>query len=210
MKRWSIYLIPLSLLFLPVLTQAQEEINVEKAEESVEEVHELKRVSKLPEVVKDARDANTEEDEIQKVVRGVKDDKLTTEEGIVAVKTMEENTRAGKSNNGISEFVFQQKQKGLKGRELGQAIKNELQRRHRIRKTGKEEKKEIKEDKQKKILQVDKPKTKFKKKVEVKEEAIKKAKEKQKNKEEDTKTEEKVKTHKKGKTGPEGKGDTKK
>lgn len=100
-------------------------------------------------MVKDARDAGAEEEEIQSIVKGVKDKKLSADEGANTIKTMEENTRTGKSNKGISEFVFQQKANGVKGKELGQAIKKELQERHQIKKQERTNKEENEEEQKK-------------------------------------------------------------
>jgi len=150
MKMWSFFLIIAFLVALPLLAQTVD-TDAKTAERSEPEmnVEELKQVSRLPEVVKDARDAGAEEEEIQSIVKGVKDKKLSADEGANTIKTMEENTRAGKSNKGISEFVFQQKANGVKGKELGQAIKKELQERHQIKKQERKDK-ETNEEEQKK------------------------------------------------------------
>lgn len=150
MKMWSFFLIIAFLVALPLLAQTVD-TDAKTAERSEPEmnVEELKQVSRLPEVVKDARDAGAEEEEIQSIVKGVKDKKLSADEGANTIKTMEENTRAGKSNKGISEFVFQQKANGVKGKELGQAIKKELQERHQIKKQERKDK-EANEEEQKK------------------------------------------------------------
>lgn len=158
MKMWSFFLIIAFVVALPLLAQTVD-TDAKTAERSEPEmnVEELKQVSRLPEVVKDARDAGAEEEEIQSIVKGVKDKKLSADEGATTIKTMEENTRTGKSNKGISEFVFQQKANGVKGRELGQVIKKELQERHQIKKqeqkdqeetNGKEEQKRQETDKE--------------------------------------------------------------
>ncbi len=150
MKMWSFFLIIAFLVALPLLAQTVD-TDAKIAERSKLEmnVEELKQVSRLPEVVKDARDAGAEEEEIQSIVKGVKDKKLSADEGANTIKTMEENTRAGKSNKGISEFVFQQKANGVKGKQLGQAIKKELQERHQIKKQERKDK-ETNEEEQKK------------------------------------------------------------
>lgn len=150
MKMWSFFLIIAFLVALPLLAQTVD-TDAKTAERSEPEmnVEELKQVSRLPEVVKDARDAGAEEEEIQSIVKGVKDKKLSADEGANTIKTMEENTRAGKSNKGISEFVFQQKANGVKGKEFGQAIKKELQERHQIKKQEPKDK-EANEEEQKK------------------------------------------------------------
>jgi len=147
MKMWSFFLIIAFIVALPLLAQTAD-TDAKTAERSEPEmnVEELKQVSRLPEVVKDARDAGVEEEEIQSIVKGVKDKKLSANEGANTIKTMEENTRAGKSNKGISEFVFQQKANGVKGKQLGQAIKKELQERHQIKKQERKDKEENEEE----------------------------------------------------------------
>lgn len=163
MKMWSFFLIIAFLVALPLLAQTVD-TDAKIAERSKLEmnVEELKQVSRLPEVVKDARDAGAEEEEIQSIVKGVKDKKLSADEGANTIKTMEENTRAGKSNKGISEFVFQQKANGVKGKQLGQAIKKELQERHQIKKqepkdkeTNEEEQKKQKTKKEKQTQEIE-------------------------------------------------------
>ncbi len=157
MKMWSFFLIIAFLVALPLLAQTVD-TDAKTAERSEPEINieELKQVSRLPEVVKDARDAGAEEEEIQSIVKGVKDKKLSADEGANTIKTMEENTRAGKSNKGISEFVFQQKANGVKGKELGQAIKKELQERHQIKKQEPKDKEETKGKEEQKRQETDK------------------------------------------------------
>jgi len=150
MKMWSFFLIIAFLVALPILAQTVDtDAKIAKRSEPGMNVEELKQVSRLPEVVKDARDAGAEEEEIQSIVKGVKDKKLSADEGANTIKTMEENTRTGKSNKGISEFVFQQKANGVKGKELGQAIKKELQERHQIKKQERKNKEENEEEQKK-------------------------------------------------------------
>ncbi len=150
MKMWSFFLIIAFLVALPLLAQTVDtDAKIAKKSEPGMNVEELKQVSRLPEVVKDARDAGAEEEEIQSIVKGVKDKKLSADEGANTIKTMEENTRTGKSNKGISEFVFQQKANGVKGKELGQAIKKELQERHQIKKQERKNKEENEEEQKK-------------------------------------------------------------
>lgn len=150
MKMWSFFLIIAFLVALPLLAQTVDtDAKIAKRSEPGMNVEELKQVSRLPEVVKDARDAGAEEEEIQSIVKGVKDKKLSADEGANTIKTMEENTRTGKSNKGISEFVFQQKANGVKGKELGQAIKKELQERHQIKKQERKNKEENEEEQKK-------------------------------------------------------------
>ena len=150
MKMWSFFLIIAFLVALPLLAQTVDtDAKIAERSEPGMNVEELKQVSRLPEVVKDARDAGAEEEEIQSIVKGVKDKKLSADEGTNTIKTMEENTRTGKSNKGISEFVFQQKANGVKGKELGQAIKKELQERHQIKKQERTNKEENEEEQKK-------------------------------------------------------------
>lgn len=150
MKMWSFFLIIAFLVALPLLAQTVDtDAKIAERSEPGMNVEELKQVSRLPEVVKDARDAGAEEEEIQSIVKGVKDKKLSADEGANTIKTMEENTRTGKSNKGISEFVFQQKANGVKGKELGQAIKKELQERHQIKKQERTNKEENEEEQKK-------------------------------------------------------------
>jgi len=150
MKMWSFFLIIAFLVALPFLAQTVDtDAKIAERSEPGMNVEELKQVSRLPEVVKDARDAGAEEEEIQSIVKGVKDKKLSADEGANTIKTMEENTRTGKSNKGISEFVFQQKANGVKGKELGQAIKKELQERHQIKKQERTNKEENEEEQKK-------------------------------------------------------------
>lgn len=134
MKKILFSILIMFLFLVPLLAQTGDQnsktpgrINVDK---DIEELHKL---SELPEVIKKARDAGTEEEEIQKIVRGIEDKKLTVDEGKSTIKILEENTDQGKSNQGISDFVFQQKAKGIEGKDLGQSIKLELQQRHRIK-----------------------------------------------------------------------------
>lgn len=162
MKRLSVFLIISFILLLPVLAQTSDEEKKTTEKLETDKVEELKSVSRLPDVVKKARDAGTEEEEIQNVVKGVKDEELSADEGVNTIQTLEENTKAGKSNNGISEFVFQQKKKGLKGQDLGQAIRNELQKRHEIRKEVQKEKKEDKGEEEQKRQEIQKEKQKQK------------------------------------------------
>ena len=144
MKMWSFFLIIAFFVALPLPAQtADTDAKIVERSKSEMNVEELKQVSRLPEVIKDARNAGAEEKEIQSIIKGVKDKKLSADEGANTITTMEENTRTGKSNKGISEFVFQQKANGVKGKELGQAIKKELQERHQIKK---QEPKDIQEN----------------------------------------------------------------
>lgn len=125
----------------PLLAQTAEqapEATAEAAEQAAQptatsDVEELRSVSRMPEVVKDAREAGTEENEIKNIVKGVQEKKLSTEEGMNTMKMMKENSEAGRSNKGISDFVHEQKAKGVRGEELGKAVKAELQARHRVR-----------------------------------------------------------------------------
>ncbi len=110
------------------------------------EVEELKNVSRLPEAARDARSTGTEEEEIQNVVKSVREKKLTPQEGANTIKIMKENTADGVSNKGISGYVVEQKANGVQGEELGQAVRTELQARHRIRVEEQEGKAERKEE----------------------------------------------------------------
>lgn len=157
MKMWSFFLIIAFLVALPLLAQTVDtDAKITERSEPGMNVEELKQVSRLPEVVKDARDAGAEEEEIQSIVKGVKDKKLSADEGANTIKTMEENTRTGKSNKGISEFVLQQKANGVKGKELGQAIKKELQERHQIKKQERKDKEENEEEQKKQKIKKEK------------------------------------------------------
>lgn len=157
MKMWSFFLITAFLVALPLLAQTVDtDAKIAERSEPGMNVEELKQVSRLPEVVKDARDAGAEEEEIQSIVKGVKDKKLSADEGTNTIKTMEENTRTGKSNKGISEFVFQQKANGVKGKELGQAIKKELQERHQMKKQERKDKEENEEEQKKQKIKKEK------------------------------------------------------
>jgi hypothetical protein len=100
---------------------------------AVSDVEELRSASRLPEAAKEAREAGTEEEEIQNVVKSVQEEKLSPQEGANTIKIMKENTTEGASNKGISGYVVEQKAKGVHGKELGQAVRTELQARHRIR-----------------------------------------------------------------------------
>lgn len=152
MKMWSFFLIIAFLVALPLPAQTVDtDAKIAEKSESEMDIEELKQVSRLPDVVKDARDAGAEEEEIQSIIKGVKDKKLSADEGANTIKAMEENTRTGKSNKGISEFVLQQKANGVKGKELGQAIKKELQERHQIKKQEPKDKQENEEQKKQKI-----------------------------------------------------------
>lgn len=156
MKMWSFFLI-IALLTAPLLAQTVDtDAKIAERSKSEMNVEELKQVSRLPEVVKDAREAGAEEEEIQNIVKGVKDKKLSADEGANTIKTMEENTRTGKSNKGISEFVFQQKANGVKGKELGQAIKKELQERHQIKKQERKDTEENEEEQKKQKIKKEK------------------------------------------------------
>jgi len=157
MKMWSFFLI--IAFFVALLLPAQTvdtDAKIAERSKSEMDVEELKQVSRLPEVVKDAREAGAEEEEIQNIVKGVKDKKLSADEGANTIKTMEENTRTGKSNKGISEFVFQQKANGVKGKELGQAIKKELQERHQIKKQERKDKEGNEEEQKKQKIKKEK------------------------------------------------------
>ena len=140
------------LLFLIIPLHAQtEEMEAKTPVRSADKVNieELHKISELPEAIKDARDAGTEEEEIQRIVKGVEEKKLTADEGVGTIRILRENTDQGRSNHGISDFVLQQKASGITGKELGQSVKLELQQRHRIKKEEKKkeqktEKKEIK------------------------------------------------------------------
>lgn len=115
----------------PLLAQTTGEVAEQTS--AVSDVEELRNASRLPEAAKEAREAGAEEDEIQNVVRGVREEKLTPEEGANTMRIMEENSAGGVSNKGISDFVMEQKAQGVHGKELGQAIKTELQARHQVR-----------------------------------------------------------------------------
>lgn len=157
MKMWSFFLIITFLVALPLPAQTVDtDAKIVERSKSEMNVEELKQVSRLPEVVKDARDAGAEEEEIQSIIKGVKDKKLSADEGANTITTMEENTRTGKSNKGISEFVFQQKANGVKGKELGQAIKKQLQERHQIKKQEPKDKQENEEEQKKQKIKKEK------------------------------------------------------
>ena len=157
MKMWSFFLIIAFFVALPLPAQtADTDAKIVERSKSEMNVEELKQVSRLPEVIKDARNAGAEEKEIQSIIKGVKDKKLSADEGANTITTMEENTRTGKSNKGISEFVFQQKANGVKGKELGQAIKKELQERHQIKKQEPKDKQENEEEQKKQKIKKEK------------------------------------------------------
>lgn len=128
----------------PVVAQTADRTPERTAD--VSDVEELKNVSRLPEAARDARSTGTEEEEIQNVVKSVQEEKLTPQEGANTIKIMKENTADGVSNKGISGYVVEQKAKGVHGEELGQAVKTELQARHRIRVEEQEGKAERKEE----------------------------------------------------------------
>ncbi len=115
----------------PVLAQTTDEAPEQTPASSDAEV--LRSASRLPDAAKDAREAGAEEDEIQNVVKGIQEKKLSPEEGVNTIRIMEENSAEGASNRGISDFVVEQKAKGVHGEELGQAVRTELQARHRVR-----------------------------------------------------------------------------
>jgi hypothetical protein len=105
----------------------------DEAPERTSDAEELRSASRLPDAAKDARKAGAEEDEIQNVVKGVQEKKLSPEEGVNTIRIMEENSAEGASNRGISDFVVEQKAKGIHGEELGQTVRTELQTRQRVR-----------------------------------------------------------------------------
>lgn len=147
----NIALLALAMIFLvsPMLGQTTDEAPEQTPVRA--DAEELKSTSRLPDAARDARKAGAEEDEIQNVVKGVQDKKLSPEEGANTIRIMEENSAAGKSNKGISDFVVEQKAKGVHGEELGQAVRTELQARHRMRVEegeGKTERKEEREGKE--------------------------------------------------------------
>lgn len=125
----------------PLLAQTAEqapEATAEAAEQAAQptasnDVEELRSVARLPEAVKEARDAGSEEEEITNVVKGMQEKRLSSDEGVNTIQIMRQNTDQGVSNKGISEFVAEQKAKGVRGEELGKAVKAELQARHRVR-----------------------------------------------------------------------------
>ena len=157
MKMWSFFPIIAFLVALPLPAQTVDtDAKIAERSESEMDIEELKQVSRLPDVVKEARDAGAEEEEIQSIIKGVKDKKLSADEGANTIKAMEENTRTGKSNKGISEFVLQQKANGVKGNELGQAIKKELQERHQIKKQEPKDKRENEEEQKKQKIKKEK------------------------------------------------------
>ena len=147
----NIALLALAMIFLvsPMLGQTTDEAPEQTPVRA--DAEELKSTSRLPDAARDARKAGAEEDEIQNVVKGVQDKKLSPEEGANTIRIIEENSAAGKSNKGISDFVVEQKAKGIHGEELGQAVRTELQARHRMRVEegeGKTERKEEREGKE--------------------------------------------------------------
>lgn len=135
MKKFLCISALLYLMIIPLRAQT-EEMKTKTPVRSEDEVNidELHKISGLPEAIKDARDAGTEEEEIQKIIKGVENKKLTVDEGVGTIKILQENTDQGRSNQGISDFVLQQKANGITGKELGQSVKLELQQRHRIKK----------------------------------------------------------------------------
>ncbi|MDH4211685.1 MAG: hypothetical protein OEV79_09610 [candidate division WOR-3 bacterium] len=135
----------------PLLAQTTDE-----APERTPDAEELRSTSRIPEAAKEAREAGTEEDEIQNVVKGVQEKKLSPEEGVNTIRIMEENSAGGASNRGISDFVVEQKAKGVHGEELGQTVRTELQARHRVRVEEDEGKTERKEEREGKEAEVEK------------------------------------------------------
>jgi hypothetical protein len=130
----------------PLLAQTGDEAPERTAVRS--DAEDLKSASRLPDAANDARKAGAEEDEIQNVVKGVQEKKLTPEEGVNTMRIMEDNSANGISNKGISDYVAEQKSKGLHGEELGQAVRTELQARHRVRVEEGEGKTERKEERE--------------------------------------------------------------
>ncbi len=134
--------IALLLSAAPLVAQTAEQATEQTADKAVEETKqpaatsdadELRSAARLPEAAKEAREAGTEEDEIADVVKGVQEKKLSTDEGVNTIRIMKENSDAGESNEGISDFVHEQKAKGVQGEDLGKAVQAELQARHRVR-----------------------------------------------------------------------------
>ncbi|MGB3341455.1 MAG: hypothetical protein WBB37_08240 [bacterium] len=182
MKKLSFFILIMLLFAAPLLAQTDDQNQkITDRSESNEDIEELRKVSELPDAVKKARDAGVEEEEIRKIVKGTEERKLTVDEGVSTIRTLEENTNQGKSNNGISDFVFQQKAKGVEGKELGQSIKLELQQRHKIKaeeqKTTEQQKTEQKGTEQK-----------TDKETELKQEGIKKQAEQKQKSEDENKT----------------------
>ena len=134
----------------PLLAQTGDEAPERTAVRS--DAEELKSASRLPDAANDARKAGAEEDEIQNVVKGVQEKKLSPEEGVNTMRIMEDNSANGISNKGISDYVAEQKSKGLHGEELGQAVRTELQARHRVRVEEGEGKTERKEEREGRTL----------------------------------------------------------
>jgi len=131
MKQVALFVIIAVFSISPLLAQTADQ-SPERTP-AASDVEELRSASRLPEAAKEAREAGTEEDEIQNVVKGVQEKKLSTEEGVNTIRIMEENSADGASNKGISDFVAEQKAKGVHGEELGQTVRTELQSRHRVR-----------------------------------------------------------------------------
>ncbi|MBE0433351.1 hypothetical protein IBX73_07790 [candidate division WOR-3 bacterium] len=130
MKQTALLAIVAILSTAPLLAQTAEQ----RAEATAtSDVAELRSASRLPEAVKEARAAGTEEEEIANVVKDIQEKRLSSGEGVNTIRIMEENTTDGVSNKGISDFVAEQKAKGVQGEELGKAVKAELQARHRVR-----------------------------------------------------------------------------
>ncbi|UCG29797.1 MAG: hypothetical protein JSV53_09900 [candidate division WOR-3 bacterium] len=146
MKHASLLIIIAIFTISPLLAQTTDEAPERTPAPS--DAEELKSVSRLPEAAKEAREAGTEEDEIQNVVKGVQEKKLSPEEGANTIRIMEENSAEGASNRGISDFVVEQKAKGVHGEDLGQAVRTELQARHRVRVEEGEGKTERKEERE--------------------------------------------------------------
>ena len=155
----NIALLALAMIFLvsPMLGQTTDEAPEQTPVRA--DAEELKSTSRLPDAARDARKAGAEEDEIQNVVKGVQDKKLSPEEGANTIRIIEENSAAGKSNKGISDFVVEQKAKGIHGEELGQAVRTELQARHRMRVEEGEGKTERKEEREGKAVETESEKT---------------------------------------------------
>ena len=149
----------------PLIAQTAEQAPEKTVASDAEE---LRNVSALPEAAKDARSAGTEEEEIQSVVKGVQEKELSPQEGASTIRIMEENTANGASNSGISDYVMEQKANGVHGEELGQAVRTELQARHRIRveeQKGKAERKEERTGKDTEVRKESTPKAESKTKA---------------------------------------------
>lgn len=147
----NIALLALAMIFSvsPMLAQTTDEAPEQTPVRS--DAEELRSASRLPEAASDARKSGAEEDEIQNVVKSVQEKKLSTDEGMSTIRIMEQNSADGISNRGINDFVVEQKAKGVHGEELGQAVRTELQARHRVRVEegkGKTERKEEREGKE--------------------------------------------------------------